>query len=135
MTRREELECIIIGTLLDSTAEHNFYDECRSCITMDMFSDATNQRIYGLIAQMNEEGKVQTDPVSIFEYFGNDVMDILLRMMELVMDWSMIYKRCQYNERQWLNENFGNGRKARYTDVGLTDYLSSFTNMVYSYEK
>lgn len=134
MSRRDELECIIIGTLLDSKAEHNFYEECNSCLTKDMFCDTTNQRIYGLIAQMNEEGKVKADPVSIFEHFGDKVKDILLRMMELVTDWSMIYKRCKYNEEQWLNENFGNGKKAKYTDVSFATYLSSFIKMAYRYE-
>ena len=132
MTRREEIECIIIGTLLDSTAEHNYYEECRYCITADMFTDQTNGRIYGLIAKMNADGKVQTDPISILEHFGDSVMDILYRMMDLVTDWSLTYKRFFYNESQWLNEVFGDGRKAKYTDVGLAEYLSSFTKMVFS---
>ena len=58
MDRRQQLENIIIGTLLESTWRHNYFDDVKCLVSVDMFRDETNKRIYGLIWEMNSRGMV-----------------------------------------------------------------------------
>ena len=50
MTRRQEIENIIIGTLL-STFDTDWFADCRYCITTDMFADERNAMIYSAICK------------------------------------------------------------------------------------
>ena len=130
MDRRQELENIIIGTLLESKDGVNYYDDCRCAITEDMFLDEDNRRIYALIVEMNRNGHEATDPCSIFEVYGAEVLDIMPHMCEMCTEWSMIYKKWYYNETQYLSSEFGDA-DPKYTDVSFSDFVGWFVKLVY----
>lgn len=123
--RRQEIENIIIGTLLESDSVMNYFDDCRSCLSADMIRDLTNKRIYLLIVEMNRKGITDTRPYSIFVQYGESVADIVPRMCELVADWSFIHKKTQHNEVRYLY-GLMNNVKVRYTDVRFVDYVEQF---------
>lgn len=129
MNRRQQLENIIVGTLLESNEERNYFDDCRCVVTEDMFSDDTNRRIYVLISDMNGRGKVDTDPCSIFTEYGEAVIDIASRMCELCTEYSFIHKKFMYNEWQYLDSCLF-GREYKPTDIQFEDYVSKFVLMV-----
>lgn len=131
MTRRQYVENIIIGTLLESTEKRNYFDDCRCCITEDMLEDELNRRIFSIVAEMNAQGNVRTDPYSIFEKYGEVVLDILSDMMDLVVDFSFIHLKMDYNERQFLS-GLVNGTEAKRTDVEFVDYVKQFITLVFS---
>lgn len=122
MTRREKIENIIIGTLLESTDEENYFDDCRSSLTEDMFLDETNRRIFSLVAEMNAKGKHRTDPCSIFEEYGEKVLDLCPVMADKMVEYSFIHLKTQYNEGQYIMEQ-SYGIEARYTNVQFVDYV------------
>ena len=130
MDRRQELENIIIGTLLESKGDVNYYDDCRCAITEDMFLDEDNRRIYALIVEMNRNGHKDTDPCSIFEVYGAEVLDIMPHMYEMCTEWSMIYKKWYYNEKQWIGSELC-GVEPKYTDVCFSDFVGWFVKLVY----
>ena len=134
MNRRDKLENIIIGTLLESNAERNFYDDCCSVITPDMFNDEVNRRIFVMVSEMNRNGKVNTTPCDIFEEYGNVVVDIMPRMCELVTDYSFIYLKTKYNEEQYILSEYY-GIETKYTDVCFGDYVKRFIKAVFENEK
>lgn len=127
MDRRQQLENIIIGTLLESTWRHNYFDEVRSMVTVEMFRDETNRRIYGLICEMNQRGMTETTPSDIFSEYGESVMDIAADMCDLCTDYSFIHLNTKYREERYLS-----GCKGR-KDVTFKDYVDQFVIM--SYEK
>lgn len=131
MKRRQKLEHIIIGTLLDIT---DHWEDCRNTITEDMFTDATCRRIYGLIRQMKQEGADHTDPYHIYKRFGEEVTDIIPRMCEICNEYSFTYQRCWYNERLFL-ASFITGEVLPPTDVEFIDYVNQFLKLVYENEK
>ena len=133
MTRREKLEKIIIGTLLESNSQKNYFTDCRCCITADMFSVETGRRIYNIISDMNAKGIVETDPNTIFQTYGEVVMDILPDMLDLVTDYSFVHLKMQYNERMFRSSCV-TGLDPEYTDVSFTDYINQFLK-VYETEK
>lgn len=128
MTQKERLEKIIVGTLLESNERQNYFDECRCCITADMFSDDRRRRIYGIIADMNANGKVETDPNSIVEAYGERVLDLLPTMLDLVVDYSFIHLKTEHNERIFRT-SFVTGTKPHYADVSFTLYVNTFLKM------
>lgn len=127
MDRRQQLENIIIGTLLESTYERNYFDDVKSLVSQDMFLDETNRRIYGLVWEMNAKGMESTRPSDIFDEYGADVADICADMCELCADYSFLYLNTKYREQRYLS-----GCKAR-KDVTFSDYVNQFVIM--SYEK
>lgn len=127
MDRRQQLENIIIGTLLESTWRHNYFDEVRSMVTVEMFRDETNRRIYGLIWEMNQRGMTETTPSDIFAEYGASVMDIAADMCDLCTDYSFIHLNTKYREERYLS-----GCKGR-KDVTFKDYVDQF--IIMSYEK
>lgn len=133
MNRKQQLENIIIGTLMESNTERNYYDDCRNIITSDMFADADNRRIYGIIAEMNARGIVCTDPCSIFTAYGAEVMDIVAVMADRMAEYSFIHLKCQHNERQYLASLIYD-TKPVYTDVRFSDYVLAFIK-AYEYER
>lgn len=134
MSRRQEVENIIIGTLLESNWRKNYYDDCRCVVSQEMFEDETNRRLYGIISEMNMRGDIETDPSSIFDAYGSEVLDILPAMLELVTEYSFIHKKVEYNEREF-RKSAAYGCKPRYTEVTFTDYVNLFLKMVYGNEK
>ena len=133
MNRRQQLENIIVGTLLESNAERNYFDDCRSTVTSGMFLDDTNRRIYGLISEMNNKGMTNTDPCSIFTEYGEAVLDIVSRMCELCTDYSFIHQKFMYNEWQYLKSCI-NDRYYEPTSVQFEDYVKQFIKSVYEDE-
>ena len=131
MSTRQRVENIIIGTLLD-LCDH--YDDCRGYITEDMFMDETNRRIYGLITKMKDEGYKHTDPASIFDRYGEAVLDIVARMCELCNDYSFECRKIRHNERIWLYNDM-NGTNYPIANVEFMDYIKSFINIQIEDEK
>ena len=127
MDRRQQLENIIIGTLLESTWRHNYFDEVKNILSVDMFRDETNRRIYGLIWEMNQRGMKETTPSDIFAEYGASVVDIAADMCDLCADYSFIHLNTKYREDSFLSGV--NSRK----DVTFEDYVNQF--IVMSYDK
>ena len=134
MSRRQEIENIIIGTLLESTEGENYFTHCRCCLTVDMFSDEANRRIYAIVAEMNAKGKTATTPSDIFAEYGAEVMDVMDAMVEKGVNWSFIHKKVQYNE-YWYIERQLSGCEARHTDVTFLDYINLFVKIVFEDER
>lgn len=130
MNRRKHIENIIIGTLLESTAEENFFGDCRSTITEDMFLDDTNRRIFRLIREMNAQGRASTTPYDIFMEYGDSVVDIVPEMVGRVLESSFTWERCRFNEKQYRS-SLASGIEPRYTNVQFSDYVKSFIKLVY----
>lgn len=131
---RERLENIIIGTLLESTADDNYYTDCRCCITEDMFMDATNRRIYHYISAMQAGGKSDTRPSDIFTEYGAEVVDILPSMTDKVNNYSFMYLKWVVNEGSYLY-HLNTGVKVRYTNVMFSEYVNAFVKMYFYEEK
>lgn len=134
MTRREKLENIIIGTLLESTGEMNYFDVCRCSITADMFTDDLNRRIYTIVSEMNSKGEVDTRPSVIFDRYGVDVIDLLPQMVDMVTDFSFIHLKMDYNEKRYL-ASLTTGMEPQYTDVTFADYVEALVKIHYNEER
>lgn len=125
MSRREYIEKIIIGTLLESKGYENWYDDCRCSVSADMFMDATNRRIFELVADMNARGKTETTPCDIMHEYGAEVMDIACDMVDLCTEYSFIHLKTKYNEEQYL-DSLVFGSEVERTDVQFADYVNKF---------
>lgn len=131
---RERLENIIIGTLLESTADDNYYTDCRCCVTEDMFMDATNRRIYHYVSEMQAGCKSDTRPSDIFAEYGAEVVDIIQDMMDKVINYSFLYLKWLINEGSYLYQ-LNTGVKVRYTNVMFSEYVNAFVKMYFYEEK
>ena len=131
---RGRLENIIIGTLLESTADDNYYTDCRCCVTEDMFLDATNRRIYHYVSEMQAGGKSATRPSDIFSVYGAEVVDILQDMIDKVNNYSFLYLKWLINEGSYLYE-MNTGVKVKYTNVMFSEYVNAFVKMYFYEEK
>ena len=130
MSRREQLENIIIGTLMESNSQRNYFDECKAIIP-EMFSDPTNRKLFTIISDMNAAGRTDTDPCSIFKEYDFMVADILPRMLELCTDYSFIHLKMEYNERRYIDSCI-TGNDYRGTTVQFVDYIKQFLSLIYS---
>lgn len=131
MDRRMQLENIIIGTLLESDDEKNYFDDCRCCLTPDMFKDDTNRRIFQMVAEMNAKGVTNTDPSNILAVYGDSVIDIICDMTERVNEYSFVYKMAVHNEMTWMRY-YVDGTLPKYSQVTFTDYVNKFIEIVYA---
>lgn len=127
MERRQKLENIIIGTLLESTWRCNYFDDVKCLISEDMFRDEVNRRTFGLIREMNANGKTDTTPADIFEEYGAKVLDIVTQIVDLCTDYSFIHLNMRYRETCFLS-----GCQTK-RNVTFNDYVNQFVMM--SYEK
>lgn len=134
MKGNKRLENIIIGTLLESTEEMNYFGFCKSCITPEMFNDDMNRRIFGIIAEMNRNGEYDTRPATIFGKYGSSVMELLPRMIDLVTDYSFVYLKAAYNENRYLF-SLVYGIEPKYTDITFEKYVESFIKRHYYEER
>lgn len=134
MSRRQQLENIIIGTLLESNDERNYFDDCKCLVSQDMFLKEVNRRIYGLVWEMNAKGMACTDPLSIFNEYGEKVMDICADMMEVCTHYSFIHLKTEYNERRFIRSCIAGTDYVR-TNVQFIDYVKQFVNLVYKDEE
>lgn len=131
MTTRQRLENIIIGTLLDI---ENHWDDVNGYVTEEMFSDDTNRQIFRLIVQMRNEGHRQTDPSSIFDRFGEQVVGMVSRMCELCNDFSFEAMKVRYNELRYVYDlRYGTDHPA--TNIEFVEYVKHFINCVIEDEK
>ena len=134
MSRRDYLEKIIIGTLLESDGERNYFDDCRCVISQDMFKDDVCRRLYGYIVAMNNEGKTDTRPSTIFELYGSEVIDIVADIVELCTDYSFIHLKTEYNEKRYI-AHVATGIIYGRTDVQFADYVTQFLKLSYESER
>lgn len=134
MSRRDYLEKIIIGTLLESDEYKSYFDDCRCVISPEMFRDDVCRRIYGYIVAMNKEGKTDTRPSSILEVYGDEVIDIVADMVELCTDYSFIHLKTEYNEKRYL-AHVATGIIYGRTDVQFSDYVTQFIKLSYESER
>lgn len=127
MTRRQEIENIIIGTLLN-TFDTDWLADCSYCITADMFTDERNAAIYSAIIEYRK-----TDDKSITPYhlckFDKELLPLAGYMVELAGDYYFLAKKVDYNERVWIARQI-DCKRYRYTDVKFTDYVEKFLEMV-----
>ena len=128
---RQELENIIIGTLLCSTEDDNFFRSCRSSVNERMFSDEVNRRLYIIVSEMYESGRRDINPLTIMETYGEKAEDIMVRMVELSTDFDFMHMKTMYNERQYLIFA-GYGIEPKYTNVQFTDYINRFISLVFN---
>lgn len=133
MSRKLEIENIIIGTLLCSTQDDNFFRSCRSSVNERMFSDEVNRRIFRMVAEMNAQGMQEVNPLTVYERYGKEVEDICYRMCELSSQYSFLHRKTQYNERQFLLYH-GYGQEPNYTNVTFDDYVNRFIQNYYDNE-
>lgn len=129
MSRRQQLENIIIGTLLESNEERNYFDDCRFLISQDMFLDDGNRHIFQIVQEMNGRGRSDTDPCTIFKEYGEAVSDLLGRMVALCVEYSFIHLKTQYNEGRFIASCLM-GVEHKPTDVQFSDYVNEFIKRV-----
>ena len=132
MDRRTQIERLIIGTLLNSTGNEEYFLSCRSCITADMFSDDRNARLYSLIRDMNINGIRSTTPYDVADHCrkgGVDISDILSYMVEISIDSHFEMKKYEYNRDVYHCDA---SRTPRYTRVRFEDYINRFMQLVFS---
>lgn len=127
MTRRQEIENIIIGTLLN-TFDTDWFADCSYCITADMFTDGRNARIYSAIREYRKAGDKAITPYHLCE-FDNEMLSLAVYMEDLATDFYFLVKKVNYNERVWIAREF-EGKRCRYTDVKFSDYVGKFLEMV-----
>lgn len=133
MDRREQIENIIIGTLLNSDENNDFFESVKYCVTSDMFSDSRRSKIFDLIKEMNSKGIKRTYPDAIYDYCNQKLSkEQLSYLLELAIDWHFLMKKVEYNERVWMSNS--NIHK-RYTSVTFDDYVSRFVKMAFNDER
>ncbi|MDY4668057.1 MAG: DnaB-like helicase N-terminal domain-containing protein [Prevotella sp.] len=127
MKRRQQIERIIIGTLLNSDENLNYFNSVKSSVTKDMFTDDRNKKLYDIIVRMNQSGITRTWPDAIFEYQNRNMpADMVAYMVELAVDWYFLAKKINYNECVWM---FDDCKRKRYTYVTFDDYVTRLIQM------
>ena len=97
MDRREQIERIIIGTILNSVIGNDYMKDCRSCITADMFRDERHKRIYSDVLFMKDTGYVDISPKDLLD-FDSSLVDLTSYMCELATEEYFEIKNCNvYN--------------------------------------
>ncbi len=127
MTRRQEIENIIIGTLLN-TFDTDWFADCSYCITADMFTDDKNARIYSAICEYRKTCDTSITPYHLCK-FDKNLLPLAGYMAELAVGCYFLVKKVDYNERVWIYRLI-DGKRYRYTDVKFTDYIGKFIEMV-----
>lgn len=127
MTRRQEIENIIIGTLL-STFDTDWFADCCYCITADMFVDERNAKIYSAICEYRKTSDKIITPYHLCS-FDKNILPLAGYMVELAVDYYFLANKVNYNERVWLARQI-EGKLYRYTDVKFSDYVGKFLEMV-----
>lgn len=127
MTRRQEIESIIIGTLLNSF-ETDWFADCGYCITADMFIDERNAKIYSAIRECRKAGIKEITPHSLMG-FDKTLTPLAGHMSGLATNHSFAVSKARYNEAVWLERQNG-GARYQYTSVQFSDYVAKFLEMV-----
>ena len=132
MTRRQEIENIIIGTLLN-TFDTDWLADCSYCITADMFADERNAKIYSAICEYRKTDDKSITPYHLCE-FDKDLLPIAEYMAELATNCYFLVKKVNYNELVWIAREF-EGKQYRRTDVKFSDYVVRFLDIVINERK
>ena len=127
MTRRQEIENIIIGTLLNSF-ETDWFADCGYCITADMFIDERNAKIYSAIRECRKAGIKEITPHSLMG-FDKALSSLAGHMSGLAINHSFAVSKARYNEAVWL-ERHTRGERYQYASVQFSDYVAKFLEMV-----
>ena len=127
MTRRQEIENIIIGTLL-STFDTDWFADCRYCITTDMFADERNAMIYSAICKYRKAGNFR---ITVYDLclFDDSLLPLAAYMVNLSINCDFFIKKVRYNNNVWRSRH-STGKLYRYTDVKFSDYVGKFLEMV-----
>lgn len=127
MSRLQEIENIIIGTLLNSF-DIDWLVKCSFCITADMFKDNRNSKVYSAILEFRKTGKTEITPLNLYS-FDESLFPLISHMITLATDCYFLVKKLNYNENVRLARYFL-GKQYRYTDVSFTDYVNKFIDGV-----
>lgn len=127
MTRRQEIENIIIGTLLN-TFDTDWFADCCYCIRADMFTDDKKARIYSAICEYRKTCDTSITPYHLCK-FDKSLLPLAGYIIDLATNYYFLVKKVEYNEMIWrcrLND----GKRYRYTEVKFLDYVCKFIKMV-----
>lgn len=127
MTRRQEIENIIIGTLLN-TFDTDWFADCRYCITTDMFADERNAKIYSTICEYRKASDKVITPYHLCS-FDKNLLPLADYMTGLAVDNYFLVKKVCYNSNVWRSRQ-STGKLYGYTDVRFSDYVGKFLEMV-----
>lgn len=129
MTRRQEIENIIIGTLLN-TFDTDWFGDCSYCITEDMFIDSRNAKIYSSICKYRQRDSGEINPFVLYE-FDKSLKPVLVYMLDLSTNYSFFIKKVDYNEKIWISKQV-HENSFKYTYIQFSDYVSKFIEYVIS---
>ena len=132
MTRQQEIENIIIGTLLN-TFDTDWFADCSYCITANMFKDERNAKIYSVICEYRKTGDKAITPHHLCE-FHSDLLPLAGYMAELATCCYFLVKKVIYNENIKI-ARLVYGKRYRYTDIKFVDYVAKFLENVISERK
>ena len=122
MSRREELESIILGTLLNSFGTTEFYDECKDVITEETFTTPLYGEIYKLVRAAFESGMDEVNPLSVCQMHGWDLpVEIIMTMVELSRAWDFTTKMAEYNDKVFHTDT---RLHKKYSRAKFSDYVS-----------
>ncbi len=96
MKRTEQIEKIIIGTILNTTDGFSWMDSVRYCITPDMIKDEKRKKIYSLAVKLYDCGSSEFTPKDILDYcLLNKIEydDILDEMLGLAASYYYMSKK------------------------------------------
>ena len=125
MDRRQEIESIIIGTLLNSDNDTDYIRSCKSCVTADMFKDERHSAIFSAIMRMSNSGIKSINPLDVVKY-DKSMMELAYYMCHLSIDYHFEYKKVVYNENQYLY-----CERPKYTTVKFDDYISRLVSFAF----
>lgn len=128
MNRRQEIESIIIGTILNSFNGDDYLINCKSCITADMFSDERNKVIYSKAIEMSKSGLKEITPQTMLQY-DSDMTSLLPYILDLATDWNFVVKKAEYNSNVYYTDH---SKTPRYTMVKFDDYITRFIKLVFA---
>lgn len=124
MTRKQEIENIIIGTLLNS-CDVDWFADCGYCVTTEMFADKRNAEIYATICEYRKISDGEISPFEIYKFGNEKIKSLAAYMVELATDFDFFTKKVHYNESVWIARHI-RGERYSYTDIKFTDYVSKF---------
>ncbi len=126
MDRRQEIERIVLGTILNSSKENDYMANCRCCITADMFDTEQHQEIYKTALQLKSAGMDEVSPFTVWSANQSLAPEYLC---ELADEWYFELKKYLYNRQVYY---FDTKRNKRYTRVTFDDYINRFMELVFS---
>lgn len=132
MTRQQEIENIIIGTLLN-TFDTDWFADCSYCIMANMFKDERNAKIYSVICEYRKIGDKVITPHHLCE-FDKNLFQIIEYMTEIANNYYFLVKKVIYNENIKI-ARLVYGKRYRYTDIKFVDYVAKFLENVISERK